>query len=166
MNETTKLRFQKNGTGDILRDIRGLKMTSVQRVEDLLERIEYEYKYNAGAGYGTLTEMEVKYRYDLLLGTLSDIPGLTQENIKHLRSLIQDKISDIPRVELAEINAFLNNDEAVHQVVSDLAVENKVSYDEAKKQFLTEMKKRADRYNKMIEDNNKSNEAPGDGGNR
>ena len=171
MKEETKLRFEEKGTGDILRDIKGLKMTSVQRVEDLLERIEYEYKYNAGAAYGTLSESEVRHRYKLLLDAIPNIPGLTHWDIKYLNSLVQEKIKDIPRHELAQINAFLNNEKAVDQVVNQICAEQGVSYSEAKKQFLTEMKERADKYNKMIEDDKKTpvtpgDSEPGDGGNR
>ena len=86
MNEKRKEEFQKKGTGDILGDIRGLTMTSVERVEDLLERIEYEYKYDAGAAYGTLTESEVRHRYELLLEAIPNIPGLTHWDIKYLNS--------------------------------------------------------------------------------
>ena len=42
MTEEKFARFQKEGTGDILGDIRSLKMNSIQRVMDLLDRIEYE----------------------------------------------------------------------------------------------------------------------------
>ena len=163
MKEEIIAKFMKEGTGDILEDIKGLTMTSVQRVEDLLERIEYEYKYDAGASYGTLTESEVRYRYKLLLDALHNIPGLTQHDIEHLTSLIQDKIRDIPKHELATINAFLNNDERVDEVVNEICVEKGISYSEAKKQLLTTMKEKADRYNKMIEEDKKSQTTQGDG---
>lgn len=161
MNEETRLRFQKSGTGDILGDIRNLKMTSVQRVMDLLERIDYEYKYDAGAAYGTLTEREVRYRYELLLGTLSGIPDLTEEDIRYLTSQIQGKVRDIPKVELASINEFLKNDAAVHKAVADLAAEKGISYEDAKKEFFSEMKERTDYYNKMIEDDQKEQAVQG-----
>ena len=159
MNEEKFVKFQKEGTGDILGDIRALNMTSIQRVMDLLDRIEYEYKYDAGASYGTLTESEVRYRYDLLLGSLGNIPGITESDKAYLTTQIQEKISDIPRVELAQINSFLKNDESVHKVVLEISNEQGISYDEAKKILLSQMKERADHYNKMIEDENKAKES-------
>ena len=169
MTEEKFSRFQKEGTGDILGDIRSLKMNSIQRVMDLLDRIEYEYQYDAGASYGTLTESEVRYRYDLLLGSLDSIPGITELDKSYLTAQIQEKISDIPRVELAQINSFLKNDESVHKVVLEISSEQGISYDEAKKLLLSQMKERADHYNKMIEDENKdktghNGEEPNDGG--
>ena len=169
MNEEKFSKFQKEGTGDILGDIRALKMTSIQRVMDLLDRIEYEYKYDAGASYGTLTESEVRYRYDLLLNSLGSIPGITESDKSYLTTQIQEKISDIPRTELAQINSFLKNDESVHKVVLEISTDQVISYDEAKKLLLSQMKERADRYNKMIEDENKdktghNGEEPNDGG--
>ncbi len=169
MNEEKFARFQKEGTGDILGDIRALKMNSIQRVMDLLDRIEYEYQYDAGASYGTLTESEVRYRYDLLLNSLGSIPGITESDKSYLTTQIQEKISDIPRTELAQINSFLKNDESVHRVVLEISSEQGISYDEAKKLLLSQMKERADRYNKMIEDENKDKtshdgEEPNNGG--
>ena len=170
MDEEKLLKFKKEGTGDILGDIRTLKMTTVQKVMNLLDRIEYEYKYDAGAAYGVLTEREARYRYDLLLESLPSIPGITPEDLEYLTAQIQERINDIPKKELAEINEFLKNDEAVNQMVQDIAIEKGISYDEAKKMLLSDMKERADRYNKMIEDQNKDKssrtdgEEPNDGG--
>lgn len=163
MNEELIERFQKNGTGDILEDIRSLSMTSTQRVLDLLDRIEYEYKYDAGPSYGTLTEREVKYRYDLLLASLPNIPGLSAEERTALEEKIQEKVRDIPRVELASINNFLKNEEAVHEAVSRIAEERGISYEEAKKEFLESARERVDRYNKMIEEQNGGGSKPKDG---
>ena len=161
MEEELVKKFQEKGTGDILGDIKMLRMTTEERVLDLLNRIEYEYKYDAGPSYGTLTESEVKYRYDALLGSLSNIPGLSDEERVRLETKIQEKIRDIPRVELAGINAFLKNDEAVDFAVKEIAEDRGISYDEAKKEFLTSAKERVDRYNKIIEEqNSKSDDVP------
>ena len=160
MDEELIKKFQQKGTGDILGDIRTLKMTSMEKVLDLLDRIEYEYKYDAGPSYGTLTEMEVKYRYDMLLASLPDIPGLSDEERAELEAKIQEKVRDIPRVELASINAFLKNEEAVDFAVNRIAAERGLSYDDAKKEFLSNAKSRVDRYNKMIEE---QSQTPKDG---
>ncbi len=173
MDEKLIEKFQQEGTGDILGDIRSLNMTSKQRVLDLLDRIEYEYKIDAGPSYGTLTEREVRYRYDLLLGSLPNIPGLSEQERVELEAKIQEKIRDIPRVELASINDFLKDEKAVHHAVMRIVEERECSYDDAKKELLSNAKERVDRYNKMIEEQNggetklKDGEEPHDGdGNR
>lgn len=163
MDENLIEKFQKEGTGDILGDIRSLNMTSMQRVLDLLDRIEYEYKIDAGPSYGTLTEREVKYRYDLLLSSLPNIPGLSEQERTELEAKIQEKVRDIPRVELTSINNFLKNEDAVHEAVSRLAEERGISYEDAKKEFLTNAKERVERYNKMIEEQNNAGDKPKDG---
>lgn len=163
MDEKLIERFQEEGTGDILGDIRSLSMTSMQRVLDLLDRIEYEYKIDAGPSYGTLTEREVKYRYDLLLSSLPNIPGLSEQERTELEAKIQEKVRDIPRVELASINNFLKNEDAVHEAVSRIAEEKGISYEDAKKEFLTNAKERVEHYNKMIEEQNNAGDKPKDG---
>ena len=173
MNEETILRFQKSGTGDILGDIRNLRMTSVEKVMDLLDRIDYEYRYDAGASYGTLTDKEAEYRYELLLVSLSSIPGLTGKDVGNLRTQIQEKIKEIPEIELATINEFLKDDAAINKVVTELAAERGIPYDEAKKEYILEMKARVDYYNRKINENKQrypqknNREAPNlDDGNR
>lgn len=163
MDENLIEKFQKEGTGDILGDIRSLNMTSRQRVLDLLDRIEYEYKIDAGPSYGTLTEREVRYRYDLLLGSLPNIPGLSEQEKAELEAKIQEKIRDIPRVELSSINDFLKNEKAVHHAVMRIVEEKGISYEDAKKELLSNAKERVDRYNKMIEEQNGGESKPKEG---
>lgn len=154
--------LRKRGTGDILADIEKLKMTPEERIKDLLERIEYEYKYDAGY-YGTLDEDEAAYRYNLLLDALPNMPGVTAQNIQYLTSLIQEKIIDISRFELARINAILNNKESLHQRIINWARVDEISYDEAKRNLLSNLKEKADKHSKILEENKKTPVTPGNG---